>query len=480
MAGLFSDFFRIDSLNHLFAATGLVVTFLSILSIRANIEQRRLEYFLTNIVYIISFLVVIYSRNWLVFFIGWEMVTVSTTLMLLWRSRGLAGQYFIVQFLGSSILLYVVLVAQKAGYSEIILIKEIWLQNLLILGLGMKSALFGFHFWLPPIHSQAPAPVSAILSGWVVKLGLITMLKLIPGGNSLLLILGVLMIFYGGIRALRSSNYKVLLANSSISQLGYIAIGIGSGTVYGHLGSILYIIAHGLAKTGLFVGSGYLIRETGSRSIYQFREIWKKQRLLSVSILAGFSSLIGIPLFIGYNAKYLVKYGLKGELFFTILLYAAGLLTWLYGLRFLYWGIFKDLLEKKRNMDSLKQNYSLDRADRLLLSIVVVLLLMGGLSSGVLTSLISEKVFEYHLIEGLMENIIYVFISVLLLKKAGWYKTKDNEVPSLDSLFNRINKGLYNLGRNLYNWIYQDFQYQLLWLPLFLLILFLWVNFISG
>ncbi len=67
----------------------------------------------------------------------------------------------------------------------------------------------------------------------------------------------------------------------------------------------------------------------------------------------------------------------------------------------------------------------------------------------------------------------YLLISTIILQKADWFKNKKDDSPSLDPLFNRINKGLYQGSRSLYNIIYQDFQYQLLWLPVFMLILFL-------
>ncbi|HLV08826.1 MAG TPA: proton-conducting transporter membrane subunit, partial [Halanaerobiales bacterium] len=256
-----SSNFYIGQTGVIFAITGFLLSFLTIIIARSEIKgNKRKYYYLINLVFILSFLAIIFTSNWLLFFIAWELVTLTTALLLLWKGRGVAGQYFIIQFAGSSLLMIVILLAISNGYSEISLIEESWLQNLFVLGFGTKSALFGFHFWIPAIYIQAPVFFTAISSGWVAKLGFITMLRLLPEGNNLLLILGLLMVFYGGIKALLASNYRVLLGYSSVSQLGYVAIGLGSGFIYGYLGAVLHIVAHGLVKTGLFIGSNSLNR----------------------------------------------------------------------------------------------------------------------------------------------------------------------------------------------------------------------------
>lgn len=469
--------FKTSNLNLFFGITGILLTVLTMSVTKLSIKTRRKEYYLLNLIYILSFLLVIFTRSWIIFLIGWEMVTVSTTLMLLWKGRGLAGQYFVIQVLGSSILLYVILLAINTGYTEIMPIKEMWLQNLLILGLGMKSAIFGLHFWLPAVHSQAPTPVSALLSGWVVKLGFITYIKIITEGNDFLLILGFLMILYGGLKALLATDFKVLLAYSTISQLGYIAIGIGSGTIYGYIGSILHIIAHGLAKTGLFLTGGYLIKEYGSRCIYDFKDTWVRQKLSSLSILIGFGSLMGVPLLAGYNSKYLIKYGFKSELILTILLYISSLLTGLYAIRFLYWGIFRDLFLKKQGKifsNGSNKAYKLRKAEYLCLFLIIILLLTVGLCAELITNNVEKIEFNYNVMLGLVEVIVFLLLSVLILNILNWLKTEDKKIQSLDIAFNKTNKWLNNTGRYFYNQIYRDFQYQLLWIPLFLIFLLFW------
>ena len=489
----------INNINFLFVIIGFILTTLSLLSSYNYINTNKKWYYLIHITYIIGFSLVILTQKWIILLVGWEIVTLATALMLIWSSNRLAWQYFMIQFFGSSILLYAVLTAISLGYPQISPIQETWLQNLLIIGLGMKNAIFGFHFWLPPVHTRAPFPVSAILSGWVVKLGFIVYLKIIPDGNNLLLWLGILMIFFGGIKALLATDYKVLLAYSTISQLGYIAVGIGIGSVYSIAGSIIHIIAHGFAKTGLFIGSGYITKEYGTRSIYKIKDAWKKLSFTSITILFSFASLMGLPLLAGYNSKYLIKLGVKEIPFFTIILYGASLLTVFYSIRTLWLVILKDII-KQVNFNLISKNFKFHNSEvetHKWLSLLPVILILPVL--GIFPSLIVQFE-EFHLLNGIRNNIIYILLVILILQKFDWFKIEEKEAPSLDRIFkniyelcqslstksiqyntesffeNHLYRLIYKGARLLHNIIYSDFQSQLLWIPIVLFVLLLWIT----
>ncbi|MFP4661124.1 MAG: complex I subunit 5 family protein [Halanaerobiales bacterium] len=543
--GFFNLYFRVSELKIIAATIGIFITLLTMFIASKQLKDRLKTYYLINIVFIFAFLLMFFTKNWILFIVSWELLTVSTALMLLWKNRGLAGQYMIIQFMGTALLIFAIIMAIINGYNEIGPIKEIWLQNMLILGLGMKSAVFGLHFWLPAVHSQAPAPVSAILSGWVVKLGFIMYLRIITGGNMFLFILGFMMVFYGGIKALRAEDYKVLLAYSSISQLGFIAIGIGSGTVYGFLGALLHMLAHSLSKSGLFIGSGYLLKWHGSRSIYNFGESWKRPFIINMNILVGFGSLMGFPILTGFNSKCLIKYSFYGEQVFnlnslmpeslglikinklallgsgdviTYFLYAGGLLTGLYSLRFLYWGLFRgwnlskikerlyrsislfnynrNVLNGKnhgnnkanrvnrnvdaanRNEDKLNRdadtigNYRISYGESFVLFFIVILLFVFGFNPGLIIDHLQQIDISFNLVSGLIEFIIITVIALIILQRMNWLKITGIPIPSLDLFFNKVNKKIHQTSRLIYKGLYQDFQYQLLWIPLFIIILF--------
>src|SRR6056297_1765399 len=342
---LFIENFEVNKLNMMFVLIGIIITTVSLLSTRDYTYEHRDWFNLSILIYTISFVMIILTNNWIMFMIGWELVTITTFAMLLWGGNKIARIYLIIQFIGSNFLLYVILVIMNAGYTKIGPIDNFNLQLLLIIGVGVKSAIIGLHFWLPIVHSRAPAPASAILSGWVVKLGFIVLLKTVTTGNILLFYAGIAMVIYAGIQALLATDYKVLLAFSTISQLGFIAIGIGSGNQYAYWGSVLHIIVHGLAKTSLFLSSGYWVKSMKSRSIYQFKNGWFKDKTNSIITILGLAVLAGFPILAGYNSKHLIKYAAGDGWILKYVFHGLSIITYLYVLRFIKWGIFN--LDKK-------------------------------------------------------------------------------------------------------------------------------------
>jgi len=272
-------------------------------------------------IFIINYSLVISTTNWLIFMIGWEMVTLTTSLLLAWDDKNIAWEYFVIQFIGGSFLILTVLTAYTNGYKTIGAVDEFWLQLMFIIGLGVKSAVVGFHSWVPYVYKQASTSFSAISSELVAKLGYITLLRIITEGNRVLLYLGMIMIYYGGIKALEEKNYKLVLAYSSISQFGFITLAIGSGNIFGYYGAILHIIAHAFAKSTLFNSAGDWIKEFDSTSIFEFKCYGLKQKTNTFSTILSFLSLMAFPFFIGYNSKHLIKYSLSSIPMFEFLLH---------------------------------------------------------------------------------------------------------------------------------------------------------------
>ena len=135
---------------------------------------------------------------------------------------------------------------------------------LFIGGFGLKAALMPFHAWLPDAHPSAPAPISAMLSGVVIKVAGVYALARIffyifPGisrVHSVFLILGTLSMIAGAVLAYFQRDFKRMLAYSSISQIGYIMIGLGLGNLLGLIGALFHVFNHALFKSLLFLNSG--------------------------------------------------------------------------------------------------------------------------------------------------------------------------------------------------------------------------------
>jgi multicomponent Na+:H+ antiporter subunit A len=177
--------------------------------------------------------------------------------------------------------------------------------TLLIAGLGMKAGLVPFHFWMPLAYAAAPTPASAVLSGAVVKASILGMIRFLPLETALpdwgtaLAAAGLFAAIYGVVIGITQRNPKVVLAYSSVSQMGFIVAVIGMGMIAGDdraaLAAAFYAAHHVLVKGALFLSVG-VIAATGSRRLWPM--------LLPVAIIAV--GLGGLPLTGGALAKIVV------------------------------------------------------------------------------------------------------------------------------------------------------------------------------
>lgn len=185
---------------------------------------------------------------------------------------------------------------------------------LFIMGFGLKSALAPFHAWLPDAHTSAPTPISAMLSGVVIKvLGIYALGRIIFGvfgmGEAVqpvVIACAVLSMVAAGILAFGQTDIKRLLAYSSISQMGYIALGLGLGTELGIIGAIFHLVNHSAAKSLLFLGAGAIERVSGTRDLRKITAITARAPLTGYATLAGMLSICGIPPFGGFWSKVII------------------------------------------------------------------------------------------------------------------------------------------------------------------------------
>ena len=185
---------------------------------------------------------------------------------------------------------------------------------LLLSGLALKAAFVPYHAWLPDAHSTAPAPVSAVLSGVFIKVvglyGLMRLLFLVfvPGGvfSTVLLVLASLSILAGALLALVQSDMKRLLAYCTISQMGYVLLGLGLGTPLALIGALFHLVNHALFKELFFFGAGSVERQTGTRDIGKLGGLNSRMPVTGVTSAIGFFSVSGCPPFNGFWSKLLI------------------------------------------------------------------------------------------------------------------------------------------------------------------------------
>jgi len=184
---------------------------------------------------------------------------------------------------------------------------------LLVSGVAVKAGVFSFALWLPSAHSLAMPAVSALLSGLVIKMGVVELFRLSDAFplDLPLVVLGVLTCSLGILYAVASSNVKRLLAFHTISQIGYLLIGFGSGTLAARLGALDYAVAHGLFKALLFLAVGDAARAVGTTDI---RDLTARRADIpiasKIALLIGVLGIVGMPPFAGFAAKAVLEAGL--------------------------------------------------------------------------------------------------------------------------------------------------------------------------
>lgn len=197
----------------------------------------------------------------------------------------------------------------------------------MLVGFGAKAGAFPLHIWLPKAHPVAPAPASALLSGILTKTGIYGTLILTAqlfwqdaAWGRLILVIGVLTMFGGALLAVFSIDLKRTLACSSMSQIGFILVGIGMQGLLGaenalavH-GTLLHMVNHSLIKLVLFMAAGVIYMNVHALDLNEIRGFGRKKQLLKVIFAVGALAIAGVPAFGGYISKTLlhesiVEYG---------------------------------------------------------------------------------------------------------------------------------------------------------------------------
>jgi len=202
---------------------------------------------------------------------------------------------------------------------------------LFIAAFSVKGAFVPFHAWLPDAHPSAPAPISAMLSGVLIKtLGIYALLRVgfsVFNNGELLYImryLGIITIVVGGLMMLKQDDIKRLMAYSSISNVGLIILGISLGTPLGILGGLFHLLSHSIFKSLLFLNSGAIFYRLKTRSLQEMGGLNKVMPVTGGTSLIGSLSISGLPPFNGFFSKLIiiiacVQAGHPGFAFWAIL-----------------------------------------------------------------------------------------------------------------------------------------------------------------
>ncbi len=248
------------------------------------------------------------------------------------------------------------LIISEMNLKEASQVTRIAIGSLILVGFGIKASLFPLHVWLPKAYTAAPMPATIILSAVLAKTGvfgiILTLHYLLDGEPILayaILILGMLTILVGGVLAMYQRNVKRILAYSSMSQMGYILLGIALIEILGShgglavYGTLFHIVNHGIVKTLLFIGAGVIyiaLHELSINVIYGFGRV---KHFLKALFLFGALAVAGLPGLNGYASKTMIHEALleaahefPGPLFsvLDILFYLGSAMTVAYMLKF--------------------------------------------------------------------------------------------------------------------------------------------------
>ncbi|UCB56409.1 MAG: monovalent cation/H+ antiporter subunit D family protein [Candidatus Omnitrophota bacterium] len=267
----------------------------------------------------------------------------------------------------------------EKGTGNIILMVSI----LFLMGFGLKAALVPFHAWLPDAHPSAPAPISAMLSGVLIKsLGVYALCRIFynviglsPAISSILLVLGTISMVVGGLLALGQWDLKRLLAYSSISQIGYIVLGLGLATPLGILGGLFHLFNHSIFKSLLFLNSGAVEYATGTRDLQKMGGLMQKMPLTGATALSGSMAIAGIPPFSGFWSKLIiiiaaVEAQRYGYAFWAVLISILTLAMYMKVMKYAFFGNLKETLIGIKEVP---------RFMKLSMAVLAVICIVGGI-----------------------------------------------------------------------------------------------------
>ncbi len=378
---------RINNLSWLFAfiVTGIAMLVV-IFSVNDMEEHKGLDFYYLELLFTEgAMLGIVLAGDLITFFMFWEMMSWISYILVIQNgemSMKAGYKYIIMSIIGAyAMLVSLGMVFGKAHslvFSNVAkaLAKSspgfvIGFFVLFGIGLLVKAAIMPLHTWLPDAHSEAPSPVSPLLSGVLIKMGAYGLFVLFYGllsvqllGNLIPTILPVPTVLYivqwlaaisivvATFLAIMQEDAKRLLAYSSISQIGYVVLGIAMGTSLGIAGGLFHALNHAIFKSLLFFTIGAVIYRTGTRNMSELGGLIKKMPVTFTGALIGIVALSGVPPLNGFVSKWMIYEALlqKKEVFLLIFAFVGSTGAFLYLYRFIHSVFLGQLPEKYENV----------------------------------------------------------------------------------------------------------------------------------
>jgi NADH-quinone oxidoreductase subunit M len=327
-----------DGLSSPLIFVSALLTVLAIFGSRKLIDHHEAEYYSLIFLFEGAIMGVFTSLNLILFYIFWEVVLIPMFFFIgVWggpRRKYSALKFIIFTFAGSTIMLlgflYLYLGLGSSASFDIPTLQAmltahqipVELQYLPLLasfiGFAVKLPLVPFHTWLPDAHVEAPSPISVLLAGVLLKMGGYGFLRisigLFPAASAqyawVFLILGLFSMFYGAAAAVLQKDLKKMIAFTSINHMGFVLFGayatLISGSLLGIQGAIFQMFTHALAVGSLFMLSGYIQHQAGTREIPLLRGLGTSMPKTAGVLVLGSAAAMGLPPFSNFLAEFMV------------------------------------------------------------------------------------------------------------------------------------------------------------------------------
>jgi NADH-quinone oxidoreductase subunit N len=402
----------IDKFSLLFLGTiffiSSLITIISFIYLNQHVGERE-EYFIILFVATLGASVLVTANHFISFFLGLETLSISLYVLvsyIKYRDYCIeAGvKFLVIASVATAFLLFgMALIYAATGTMSFKGIAVVFGSNglspllaagfgMLFAGIGFKLALVPFHMWTPDVYQGAPAPVSAFIA--TISKGSVLAIALrfffgISGYNyssliTIISIIAILSMFTGNLLALKQTNFKRLLAYSSIAHLGYLLITMLTGTVYGIQAAIFYLISYMITTLGAFgtiaILSAY---ERDMEDIEDLKGLFRRNPWIAIVLSLTLFSLAGIPLTAGFIAKfYLVLAGLKSGLWIlAVSLIINSVISLYYYLR---------VIKTMFTVSEKEEGICITPIGNFILAIIVVGILFLGILPSFLTEIINS------------------------------------------------------------------------------------------
>jgi NADH:ubiquinone oxidoreductase subunit 5 (subunit L)/multisubunit Na+/H+ antiporter MnhA subunit len=346
----FSFGFYADALAVFMAMTSSLVATVIVLYSFGYIKEyeNQNEYYMMVCLFIGAMMGLVFSTNLIFIYMFWEISAICC-----WRLIGFyreeitirrANKAFIITVAGALVMLIgFVGIYGETGTFDLAAMKGMhipsWVAVLVLFGVLSKSATFPLHSWLPDA-GVAPSPVTSLLHAAVlVKIGVyvyarmfVVSLQIDEVFTVAIPVIAAVSALVSAGAAMRANDIKRILAYSTISQLAFILLGLSSGNEIGVVGGMLYILMHSVAKGGLFLCAGIVEHNVHTKDITKMGGLYKRMPLTAAAFLFCAFSIMGIPPFGGFFAKYLVIAGIisTGNVLFGAVFTIGAVMTVLY------------------------------------------------------------------------------------------------------------------------------------------------------